>query len=92
MERTISLVIADVRHVVVLSITHVATLAALLVLYRTQVREGNFFCTSCCCCPLGLLRFEDWGNLLRRLRLVILTHASELVYKTLDHIAIPKAK
>ena len=85
-----SLVIADIRHIIVFAVAHIAALATLLVLDCTQVRKGNLFSTFCCHRFLRLLLLEDWSHFFKRIWLVILTHACQLVYKTLNHMDIPK--
>ena len=85
-----SLVIAYIRHIIVFAVAHIAALATLLVLDCTQVRKGNLLRTFCRHRFLRLLLFEDWSHFFKRIGLVILTHACQLVYKTLNHMDIPK--
>lgn len=57
MGKQTSLIVTNIRHVVILTIAHIAILDALLVLDCSQVSEGYFFRTLGCRCFLRLLLF-----------------------------------
>ena len=57
MGKQTSLIVTNIRHVVILAIAHIAILDALLVLDCSQVSEGYFFRTLGRRCFLRLLLF-----------------------------------